>query len=118
MESNKPKIDYKNYFIFGKPFDKDRFINDLLTNCITNNIKDANECFLFNNVQPILDDYKTLESNFNNLQKYEPIIKDCIKTNQTIYNCDLLKSSNIYNDFRATYSLSVLFNKIKSEQGQ
>ncbi len=81
------KLNYASYFTFNRGFDAKRYIDDMFSMCITNNITNSKECFLFHNREPMSDDEQNMESKFTNLKKCESVIKDCIKNNQSQVSC-------------------------------
>lgn len=112
MSYRKP---YGSYFETGK-FNAESYVNDMLLDCIANNIKESKECCTLNNIETSHMDYNTLTNKFIEVKKNEPKIIDCVNNNidkiQCVYYCKNKDNSRCFElGFWSAYE--IMFDNIK-----
>jgi hypothetical protein len=114
MSYRKP---YSSYFTY-QGFDVNRYVNDILTECIKNNISDPEKCCIFNDVKSSHPDYNTVITRFTDIKNSELELTKCIKNNinknDCIFYCKKPTGQYCF-DYRLLEGFCMMFDRLKEE---
>ncbi len=109
---------YASYFRFVGGFDTNAYVNDILLECVNNNITDPEKCCASVNLQSSHPDYNLAINKLKEFKKLELEAKKCIDNNinknDCINNCK--KTNENLRDYGYLYtSFNMMFDRMKAE---